>query len=63
MITHMDSLSLFSRKQNFADMYFNGKLEVELTPQGTIAARMNAAGSGVPAFFTPAGAGKKMRLF
>jgi len=39
-------------------MYFGGKLEVELTPQGTIAARMRAAGSGVPAFFTPAGAGK-----
>jgi len=38
-------------------MYFGGNLEVELTPQGTIAARMRAAGSGVPAFYTPAGAG------
>ncbi len=32
-------------------MYFGGNLEVELTPQGTIAARMRAAGSGVPAFY------------
>jgi len=38
-------------------MFFNGNLEVELTPQGTIAARMHAAGAGMPAFFTPAGAG------
>jgi acyl CoA:acetate/3-ketoacid CoA transferase alpha subunit len=43
-------------------MYFGGKLEVELTPQGTIAARMRAAGSGVPAFYTPAGAGKEIHL-
>lgn len=40
-----------------AEMYFGGKIEVELTPQGTIAARMRAAGSGIPAFYTPAGAG------
>ncbi len=38
-------------------MFFGGKLEVELTPQGTLAARMQAAGAGIPAFFTPAGAG------
>jgi len=31
-----------------AEMYFGGKIEVELTPQGTIAARMRAAGSGIP---------------
>jgi 3-oxoacid CoA-transferase len=37
--------------------FFGGTLEVELTPQGTIAARMRAAGSGIPAFFTPTGAG------
>ena len=39
------------------ESYFNGSLEVELTPQGTIAARMKAAGAGIPAFFTPTGAG------
>jgi 3-oxoacid CoA-transferase len=37
--------------------FFGGRLEVELTPQGTIAARMKAAGAGMPAFFTPTGAG------
>lgn len=37
-------------------MFFGGQLEVELTPQGTIAARMYAAGAGIPAFFTPTGA-------
>lgn len=38
-------------------MFFSGQLEVELTPQGTLAARMQAAGAGIPAFFTPTGAG------
>jgi 3-oxoacid CoA-transferase len=37
--------------------YFNGRLNIELTPQGTIAARLYAAGAGMPAFFTPTGAG------
>lgn len=39
------------------ESFFGGDLEVELTPQGTIAARLHAAGAGIPAFFTPAGAG------
>jgi 3-oxoacid CoA-transferase len=43
--------------QNFERMFFTGELEVELVPQGTIAARLRAAGSGMPAIFTPAGAG------
>jgi 3-oxoacid CoA-transferase len=38
-------------------MFFSGRLQVELTPQGTLAARMHAAGAGIPAFFTPTGAG------
>lgn len=37
--------------------YFSGKLQVELTPQGTLAQRMQAAGAGIPAFYTPTGAG------
>lgn len=37
--------------------FFNGTLEIELTPQGTIAQRLQAAGAGIPAFFTPTGAG------
>jgi len=43
--------------QNFERMFFTGELEVELVPQGTIAARLRAAGNGMPAIFTPAGAG------
>jgi 3-oxoacid CoA-transferase len=37
--------------------YFNGRLRIELTPQGTIAARLRSAGAGIPAFYTPTGAG------
>jgi 3-oxoacid CoA-transferase len=36
--------------------YFNGRLEIELTPQGTIAQRLRSAGAGIPAFYTPTGA-------
>ena len=35
----------------------SGEVEVEVTPQGTLAERMRAAGAGIPAFFTPTGAG------
>ena len=42
-------------------MFFTGELEVELVPQGTIAARLRAAGNGMPAIFTPAGAGEFLR--
>ncbi|KAM0259729.1 hypothetical protein ACHAQJ_003163 [Trichoderma viride] len=36
--------------------YIEGKLSVELCPQGTLAERLRAAGAGIPAFFTPTGA-------
>jgi 3-oxoacid CoA-transferase subunit A len=39
-----------------ARQYLAGELEVELTPQGTLAERLRAGGAGIPAFFTPAGA-------
>src|SRR5262249_26227349 len=35
----------------------SGEVQVEITPQGTLAGRMRAAGPGIPAFFTPTGAG------
>jgi 3-oxoacid CoA-transferase subunit A len=35
----------------------SGEVAVEITPQGTLAERMRAAGAGIPAFFTPTGAG------
>lgn len=38
------------------EQYFNGKLQLELIPQGTLAERLRAAGSGIPAFYTPTGA-------
>lgn len=36
-------------------MYLTGEVELELTPQGTLAERMRAAGAGIPAFYTPTG--------
>mmetsp|Transcript_19140 Transcript_19140/g.41448 ORF Transcript_19140/g.41448 Transcript_19140/m.41448 type:complete len:345 (-) Transcript_19140:222-1256(-) len=49
--------SYVGENKNFERMFFTGELEVELVPQGTIAARLRAAGNGMPAIFTPAGAG------
>ena len=40
--------------------YLEGELEVELTPQGTLAERLRAGGSGIPAFFTPTGVGSQV---
>ncbi|MFD5278754.1 CoA transferase subunit A [Pseudarthrobacter sp. NPDC058362] len=41
----------------FAEQYLAGKLEVEFTPQGTLAERLRAGGAGIPAFFTKTGVG------
>ncbi len=41
----------------FEDLYLSGKLELELTPQGTLAERIRAGGAGIPAFFTKTGVG------
>ena len=41
----------------FPDLYHNGKIELELVPQGTLAERIRAGGAGIPAFFTPAAVG------
>ncbi|TLM82176.1 CoA transferase subunit A [Pseudarthrobacter sp. NamE2] len=41
----------------FAEQYLAGKLEVEFTPQGTLAERLRAGGAGIPAFYTKTGAG------
>ena len=38
-------------------MVIEGRLEVKLIPQGTLAERIRAGGAGIPAFFTPAGVG------
>lgn len=41
----------------FESMYLNGEIELELTPQGTLAERCRAGGAGIPAFYTPAAFG------
>ncbi|KAH7728577.1 succinyl-CoA:3-ketoacid coenzyme A transferase 1 [Aphelenchoides avenae] len=41
----------------FARQYLSGELELEFTPQGTLAERIRAGGSGIPAFYTPTGYG------
>jgi 3-oxoacid CoA-transferase len=41
----------------FEQQYLSGKIELELTPQGTLAERCRAGGHGIPAFFTPAAFG------
>ena len=41
----------------FAELFLSGKLEVEFNPQGTLAERMRAGGSGIPAFYTKTGVG------
>lgn len=53
----------------FEDQLLAGELEVELTPQGTLAEKMRAGGAGIPAFYTatgygtPIGDGKETREF
>ena len=49
--------SYVGENKEFARQYLAGELEVELTPQGTLAERLRAGGAGVPAFYTPAGVG------
>ncbi|SOC25739.1 3-oxoacid CoA-transferase subunit A [Ureibacillus xyleni] len=41
----------------FEQQFLNGEIEVELTPQGTLAERIRAGGAGIPAFYTPTGVG------
>ncbi|KAL5021130.1 hypothetical protein ScPMuIL_000285 [Solemya velum] len=55
-ITRMIS-SYVGENVEFERQYLSGELEVELTPQGTLAERIRAGGAGIPAFFTPTGYG------
>jgi 3-oxoacid CoA-transferase subunit A len=52
--------SYVGENKEFARQYLAGELEVELTPQGTLAERMRAGGSGIPAFYTATGAGTQV---
>src|SRR3712207_5812374 len=49
--------SFVGGNKELARLYLSGELEVELTPQGTLAERLRAGGIGVPAFYTPTGVG------
>ena len=49
--------SYVGENKEFERQYLNGELEVELTPQGTLAEKLRAGGAGIPAFFTQTGVG------
>jgi 3-oxoacid CoA-transferase A subunit len=49
--------SYVGENKTFERLFLEGKLEVELTPQGTLAERIRAGGAGIPAFFTATGYG------
>jgi 3-oxoacid CoA-transferase subunit A len=49
--------SYVGENATFEKLLLSGELEVELCPQGTLAERCRAGGAGIPAFFTPTGAG------
>jgi 3-oxoacid CoA-transferase subunit A len=49
--------SYVGENKEFERQYLAGELEVELTPQGSLAEKLRAAGAGIPAFFTPTGYG------
>jgi 3-oxoacid CoA-transferase subunit A len=61
--------SYVGENAEFERQLLSGELEVELIPQGTLATRIQMAGMGIPAFFTPAGygteiaEGKESRVF
>ncbi|SCV69890.1 BQ2448_1284 [Microbotryum intermedium] len=49
--------SYLGANKHFEGLYLNGKISLELTPQGSLAERCRAGGAGIPAFYTPAGYG------
>lgn len=49
--------SYVGENKQFAEQYLDGTLEVEFSPQGTLAERLRAGGAGIPAFYTPTGVG------
>ena len=49
--------SYVGENKEFERQYLSGELEVEFSPQGTLAERMRAGGAGIPGFFTKTGVG------
>jgi 3-oxoacid CoA-transferase len=58
-IARMTSSYVGENKQ-FEQQYLSGNLEVHLVPQGTLAEKLRAGGSGIPAFYTPTGVGSQV---
>lgn len=54
--------SYVGENEEFERQLLNGELEVDLIPQGTLATRIQMAGMGIPAFFTPAGVGTEISM-
>lgn len=52
--------SYVGENDEFERQMLSGELDVDLIPQGSLAARCQAGGSGIPAFFTPAGYGTEV---
>jgi 3-oxoacid CoA-transferase subunit A len=52
--------SYVGENKEFERQYLHGELEVELTPQGTLAERLRAGGAGIPAFYTATGVGTQV---
>jgi 3-oxoacid CoA-transferase subunit A len=63
LVTHQIKKMISSyvgENAEFERQLLSGELEVDLTPQGTLATRIQMAGMGIPAFFTPAGYGTEV---
>lgn len=54
--------SYVGENEEFERQLLSGELEVDLIPQGTLATRIQMAGMGIPAFFTPAGYGTEIAI-
>jgi 3-oxoacid CoA-transferase len=52
--------SYVGENKEFERQYLQGELEVELVPQGTLAEKLRAGGSGIPAFYTATGVGSQV---
>jgi 3-oxoacid CoA-transferase subunit A len=52
--------SYVGENQTFAQQYLAGLIEIEFSPQGTLAERLRAGGAGIPAFYTKSGAGTEV---
>ena len=52
--------SYVGENKEFERQFLSGELEVELTPQGTLAEKLRAGGAGIPAFFTATGVGTQI---